>query len=429
MKPGIPSMICVLAALTGLAGFAMADEKDHGHDRDWREPSSPGAAQAIQLGPRPLFLVDDMADSPLKRRLASCENRTMRRNDFSIGHRGAAMQFPEHTRESYIAAARMGAGIIECDVTFTRDQELVCRHAQDDLHATTNILAIPELAAKCTRPFTPATLDADGKLVSPASAECRTSDLTLAEFKRLRGKMDGFDPRGRSVAEYMAGPADFRTDLYSGPSSGTLMSHKESIALFERLGVKMTPELKRPVVTMPFDGLSQEDYAQKLIDEYKEARVPARNVYPQSFDKADVLYWIRHEPRFGRQAVYLDDANTLSELPDAAELAQYKAEGIKIWAPPIFALLTSDGAGEIVPSQAATDARAAGLDIITWTLERSGILADGNNGFYYQGLDAAVSREGDTLRVLDALARKVQVLGVFSDWPATTTYYANCMDL
>ena len=143
----------------------------------------------------------------------------------------------------------------------------------------------------------------------------------------------------------------------------------------------MTPELKRPVVTMPFDGFSREDYAQKLIDEYKEARVPARNVLPQSFDKADVLYWIRHEPRFGRQAVYLDDANTLSELPDAAELAQYKAEGIKIWAPPIFALLTSDGAGEIVPSQAATDARAAGLDIITWTLERSGILADGNNGF------------------------------------------------
>ena len=37
-------MICVLAALTGLAGFAMADEKDHGHDRDWREPSSPGAS-------------------------------------------------------------------------------------------------------------------------------------------------------------------------------------------------------------------------------------------------------------------------------------------------------------------------------------------------------------------------------------------------
>jgi len=49
--------------------------------------------------------------------------------DFSIGHRGAALQFPEHTRESYVAAARMGAGILECDVTFTKDRELVCRHS------------------------------------------------------------------------------------------------------------------------------------------------------------------------------------------------------------------------------------------------------------------------------------------------------------
>ncbi len=34
----------------------------------------------------------------------------------------------------------MGAGIVECDVTFTKDHQLVCRHAQNDLHTTTNIL-------------------------------------------------------------------------------------------------------------------------------------------------------------------------------------------------------------------------------------------------------------------------------------------------
>ncbi|TNY08261.1 glycerophosphodiester phosphodiesterase family protein, partial [Escherichia coli] len=90
-------------------------------------------------------------------------------------------QFPEHTRESYEAAARMGAGIVECDVTFTKDKELVCRHAQNDLHTTTNILATP-LAAKCIKPFTPAVFDANGTLVAPAAAECRTSELTLAEF-------------------------------------------------------------------------------------------------------------------------------------------------------------------------------------------------------------------------------------------------------
>jgi glycerophosphoryl diester phosphodiesterase len=37
----------------------------------------------------------------------------------------------------------MGASVIECDVTFTKDAELVCRHAQCDLHTTTNIVAPP----------------------------------------------------------------------------------------------------------------------------------------------------------------------------------------------------------------------------------------------------------------------------------------------
>jgi glycerophosphoryl diester phosphodiesterase len=31
--------------------------------------------------------------------------------------------------------------------------------------------------------------------------------------------------------------------------------------------------------------------------------------------------------------------------------------------------------------------------------------------------------------VIDVLAREVGVIGIFSDWPATTTFYANCMGL
>src|SRR5262245_26012545 len=97
----------------------------------------------IQLGPRPFFLVNDMEDGALKRELLQCANGPFRRTEFSIGHRGAALQFPEHTREAYEAGARMGAGIIECDVTFTKDKELVCRHAQNDLATTTNVLTTP----------------------------------------------------------------------------------------------------------------------------------------------------------------------------------------------------------------------------------------------------------------------------------------------
>jgi glycerophosphoryl diester phosphodiesterase len=187
-----------------------------------------------RVGPRPYFLVDDMDPSPLKTALKQCSEKPPKKTDFSIGHRGAGLQFPEHTRESYEAAARMGAGIVECDVTFTKDKQLVCRHAQNDLHTTTNILDTP-LAQKCTKGFTPAVFNPDDSLKTPASAECRTIDITLAEFKILKGKMDGFNPRGTTVAEYMDGTPNFRTDLYV--FKGTLLTHAESIQLFKKLGV------------------------------------------------------------------------------------------------------------------------------------------------------------------------------------------------
>src|SRR5262245_46886543 len=133
----------VAIALLGMATGALAqpgqngfgDGKDNRRDKDQNE--------SVQLGPRPFFLVNDMNDGPLKRELKGCSEGPFKKTDFSIGHRGAALQFPEHTRESYEAGARMGAGIVECDVTFTKDLQLVCRHAQNDLHTTTNILLTP----------------------------------------------------------------------------------------------------------------------------------------------------------------------------------------------------------------------------------------------------------------------------------------------
>ncbi|SFH13844.1 glycerophosphoryl diester phosphodiesterase [Nitrosospira sp. Nsp14] len=423
-----------MAATTASASRQHDDDDDHDHHSDGSGSHSENSMK-IQLGPRPYFLVNDMQGGALKRRLKSCSNGPFHKTDFSIGHRGAALQFPEHTKESYEAAARMGAGVVECDVTFTKDKELVCRHSQCDLHTTTNILETP-LAAKCTQPFTPAQLDADGNVVQAASAQCCTSDITLEEFKTLRGKMDSFNPAATTVAAYLGANPSWRTDLYAGPTSGTLLTHKESIRLFKRLGVKMTPELKNASVPMPYDSdgdgtgdYTQQNYAQQMIDEYKAEDVKPRNVYPQSFDIRDIRYWIAKEPEFGKQAVYLDDANVVAELPSAAQLAAYKAEGINIVAPPIFALLDVDDSGNIVPSRYARDAKKAGLDIITWTLERSGILVDGNNDFYYQTFDSAIKREGDMMKVLDVLARNVGIRGIFSDWPATVSYYANCMNI
>ena len=104
-------------------------------------------------------------------------------------------------------------------------------------------------------------------------------------------------------------------------------------------------------------------------------------------------------------------------------------QGVNIIAPPMWALLGVNRDNAIVPSQYALNAKAAGLEIITWTLERSGIVGDGDGGWYYQTVAPALDNEGDIMEVLDVLAMDVGILGMFSDWPATVTYYANCMGL
>ncbi|MCP4350768.1 MAG: glycerophosphodiester phosphodiesterase [Desulfobacterales bacterium] len=391
-------------------------------------------SESIQLGPRPFYLVNDMDEGELKQALKECTKGQFYRTDFSIGHRGASMQFPEHTKESYEAAARMGAGICECDVTFTKDRELVCRHSQCDLHTTTNILAIPKLAAKCSEPFTPAEFDAKtGKVTKPASAKCCTSDITLEEFRMLKGKMDSANPEATTTEEYMNSTPDWRTDLYT--AKGTLMTHAESIALFKSLGMKMTPELKSPNVKMPFGGdYTQEKYAQQMIDEYKKAGISPKDVYPQSFSLDDVLYWLKNDPQFGKQAVYLDgrykDKKFDITKPGtwSPTMEELFAKNVRIIAPPMWMLLTVDKNGKIIASEYAERAKAAGLDIITWTLERSGLLKDGG-GWYYQTMKGAINNDGDMLTALDVLAQDVGILGIFSDWPATVTFYANCKGL
>ena len=382
----------------------------------------------VDVGPRPYFLVEDMDPGDLKDRLMQCSQEEIQRTEFSIGHRGAPLQFPEHTRESYEAAARMGAGTIECDVTFTSDLALVCRHSQCDLHTTTNILEIPNLAAKCSVPFMPA----DPRTGVQAQAKCCTSDITLEEFRSLRGRMDTHDPWAETIEAYLGEPPSWRTDLYA--TRGTLLTHAESIELFVGLGVNMTPELKAPEVQMPYQGLSQESYAQKLIDEYKAAGVMPERVFPQSFNLSDVQYWIENEPAFGRQAIFLDDRelgdtfdpdNSATWTPTMDELVE---AGVQILAPPIWMLLSRNDRGQIVPSSYARNATAAGLGLVAWTLERSGTLVDGG-GWYYQTVSDSIDNSGDMLTVLDVLARDVGVRAVFSDWAATTTYYASCMRL
>ena len=426
-----------LALVLATAAFAGEDEREHdrGHGREEIN---------VQVGVRPYYLIDKLADGPLKSRLNQCRNIEFHKTQFSIGHRGGAtLQFPEHTREDHLAGARMGAGIQECDVTFTKDGELVCRHDECDLHTTTNIL-VTDLASKCTQPFSPAQFDAAGNRTKAASALCCTSDLTVSEFKSLKGKMDASNPNATTPQQFLGGTPNWRTDLFS--TGAEVLTHKESIELLRSLGSKFTPEAKvfNPLAkTKPEDVFGSNNpratFTQKIIDEYKAAGVPPHDVWAQSFFREDIEHWIQHDPQFGKQAVYLDDRydtgtpklDPLDPSTWVPSFQELRSRGYRIIAPPMYVLLTVEN-GKIVPSPYAKAARAAGLDIITWTLERSGRINEEvipSRDFYYQSVIPALKNDGDILVALDVMARQVGIIGIFSDWAGTVTYYANCMGL
>ncbi|KAF1999758.1 glycerophosphoryl diester phosphodiesterase [Amniculicola lignicola CBS 123094] len=391
----------------------------------------------ISLGPRPFYIVNNMTESPLKKKLQSCENGPFKITDFSIGHRGGAtLQIPEESVENAMAGARFGAGVLECDVSLTADKGLVCRHSLCDLHTTTNILLNETLAAKCSIPFTPANATSD------ASALCCTTDITTAEYLSLCAKMDGFNASATSVADYQHGAPTWRTELYD--TCGTVQTLDSYIDLVDSLpGYRnFTPELKSgsydPTAasygTFPAN-YTQEDYARDFVQAFIHKKIDPQRVWVQSFNPADIFLWIKEFPAFGRQAVYLDESGDTPETYVAAValLPSLKTKGVNIIAPPFNYLLTAGGPQNqsIVPSSYAIAATAAGLDIITWSFERSGPLTEvkATGEYYYSSFADAVHTDGQFYEVLDILVKDVGIKAMFSDWSATVTYYANCFGL
>lgn len=108
-------------------------------------------------------------------------------------------------------------------------------------------------------------------------------------------------------------------------------------------------------------------------------------------------------------------------------MKELKEMGVNYIAPSLPLLVTVEN-GRIAPSAYAKEAKAAGLKIITWSLERSGPLQKGG-GYYYKTINEIVNDDGMVYELVDVLAQQVGVEGIFSDWPATVTYYANCMNL
>jgi glycerophosphoryl diester phosphodiesterase len=245
--------------------------------------------------------------------------------------------------------------------------------------------------------------------------------------------MDASDPDAATPEGYLGGTPSWRTDLYTG--RGTLMTLAESIRLNRLLGVRNVPELKSGDagrIQRIFGG--QAAYARRLVEAFRAEGIDPADVWLQSFDERDIRYWLREEPAFGHHAVYLDDvdpgASSAAPRISPAEMNDLHRAGLRTIAPPISALLAVDEAGSLKPSEYAREIRAAGFDIIAWSLERSDLRHGVQPGDFYYSFDPkgrVVRGEGDLYTVLDVLAKQVGARSVFSDWPATTTYYANCM--
>ena len=104
-----------------------------------------------------------------------------------------------------------------------------------------------------------------------------------------------------------------------------------------------------------------------------------------------------------------------------------KAQGVNYLAPSMNMLVTPKD-GDYTASAYAEAAREAGLNLITWTLERSGPLTSGG-GWYFRSVTDVTDSDADYYNILRALHQDAAIKGIFSDWPATVTYYANCMGL
>ena len=331
----------------------------------------------------------------------------------------------------------MGAARVECDVAVTKDGVLVCRHAQCDLHQTTNILSTP-LAATCRTPFSAA----NAELGSKAQVECCADDLTLAQFKSLCGRMESKNPNATSIHEYQNSVPSWRPSPAN--SCGTLLTHQESLELINSLGANFIPELKPsapPSLQAPTkrEREARELLAEQLVQAYRIAGIDPKRVWLQSFLWHDVKYWLDHAPEFASQVVWLDgraqmaaDGNvTEPRFPHTPSFTEAKAAGLNIIAPPLWVLVkaSNNAAQPFAATDYARAATAAGLQLTTWTLDRSGPINESTQHpfGYFRTLTGALASDGDLYPLLHALVKDIGVTGVFSDWPATVTYYDNCL--
>ena len=96
MMKFISIVIFLLASLVEVKGNGLRRKLG---GNDFEANGSKSSKYPISIGSRPYFILESMEDGELKSKLMKCaeSKKINKKSDWSIGHRGACLQYPEHT--------------------------------------------------------------------------------------------------------------------------------------------------------------------------------------------------------------------------------------------------------------------------------------------------------------------------------------------
>ncbi|NBB61386.1 glycerophosphodiester phosphodiesterase [Pseudomonas sp. ODNR1LW] len=313
-----------------------------------------------------------------------------------IAHRGASGERPEHTRAAYELAIQQGADVIEPDLVLSKDGVFIDRH-ENEIGGTTDVGDRPEFADRKT------TKTIDGV----PTTGWFTEDFTLAELKTLRAK--------ERLPAFRPGSA-----AYDGQEA--ILTFDEVVAIAREASVRtgrtiaVAPELKHPTYFAGI-GLQMEERFVAALERLGLTGADAPIII-QCFEVGPLE---RLATRIDAPLAQLvSSAGGPADRPELTYAQMTTPEGLKAmaayadWvAPEMTLVLPRDAEGRSTgPSALVTEAHAAGLKVVIWTLraENAFLPAERRRG---EGL----AEHGDMAGYAAAFA-EAGVDAVFTDFPA-----------
>jgi len=290
-----------------------------------------------------------------------------------IAHRGAGGYLPEHTLEAKTLAHAQGADFLEQDLVLSRDGEVIVLH---DVYLD----AVTDVAERF-----PGRQREDGRFYA--------LDFTLAELRQLRAQ-----ERVLPGSRLPAFPQRFapRLRLFR---LHTFAEEIEFIAGLNRTSGRaagLCPEIKAPA----WHRRQGHDLSRAVLEVLARhaSAFPSNRVMLQCFDTNEVRRLRRELNYPGRllQLLTPEEARRIEE-PDLRGMAAV-ANGL---GPPIAAVVRWNEEGRPTVAPLAGWARAAGLEVIPYTLRA----------------DAPPPGAPSETAVLEALFHQAGVGGVFTDFP------------